>query len=365
MPIDAKIRKIIETNGYINIDDMMEQVLLINPDSYYVYTENIGIDGDFITSPEISQLFGEIIALWVIEQWQKLGKPNEFCLLELGPGQGTLMDDLLRTSSKIASSFLNGAKVHLLEINHKFIQKQKFKLEKHKKEITWVKKILDLPELPLIVISNEFFDALPIKQFVKTQSRWHESILIIDPIDGKIKYSKIEIKQALQNQLKLEHLNANDGAVIEESIESLEIIRALSDHINKYSGAVLIIDYGYDIQTSERTRNQYNSTLQAVKNHQYWPIIDTLGEADLTAHVDFNALKRASKERGVSNFRNFSQRNFLLSYGIELRLHELKKTIAPEECYILDRQVLRLISPSMMGELFKVLEISNHTNFKG
>ena len=103
----------------------------------------------------------------------------------------------------------------------------------------------------------------------------------------------------------------------------------------------------------------------ALPIYQYWPIIDTLGEADLTAHVDFNALKRASKERGVSNFRNFSQRNFLLSYGIELRLHELKKTIAPEECYILDRQVLRLISPSMMGELFKVLEISNHTNFKG
>jgi NADH dehydrogenase [ubiquinone] 1 alpha subcomplex assembly factor 7 len=359
MPIDAKIRKIIETNGYIKIDDMMEQVLSINPDSYYVVTEHIGIDGDFITSPEISQLFGETIALWVIEQWQKLGKPNEFCLLELGPGQGTLMDDLLRTSSKITSGFLKGAKVHLLEINHKFIQKQKIKLEKHRREITWVEKVLDLPELPLIVISNEFFDALPIKQFIKTQdNKWHESTLVIDPIDGKIKYSKIEIKQALQTQLSLEHLNANDGAVIEESIESLEIIRALSDHIIKYSGAALIIDYGYDIQTPERTRNQYNSTLQAVKNHQYWPIIDTLGEADLTAHVDFNALKIASKERGIKEFRNFSQRNFLLSYGIEFRLQELKKTIVQQEYDVLNRQVLRLTSPAMMGELFKVLEIS-------
>jgi NADH dehydrogenase [ubiquinone] 1 alpha subcomplex assembly factor 7 len=357
MPIDAKIRSIIETNGHIKIDDMMEQVLSINPDSYYIATKNIGIDGDFITSPEISQLFGETIALWAIEQWQKLGEPGEFCLLELGPGQGTLMDDLLRASSKIAGGFVKATKVHLLEINQKFIQQQKFKLAKHKKEITWIEGVLDLPELPLVIIANEFFDALPIKQFVKTQDKWCESILVVDPIDGKIKYSKIEINKALQNQLELEHLNANDGAIIEESIKSLEIIRALSDHVNKYSGAALIIDYGYDIKTLERTRSQYNSTLQAIKNHQYWPIIDTLGEADLTAHVDFDALKKASKERGVNDFRNFSQRNFLLSYGIDLRLLELKKTVTSEEYDILNRQVLRLTSPSMMGELFKVMEM--------
>ncbi len=359
MPIDAKIRSIIAENGHIKIDDMMKQVLSINPDSYYISAENIGANGDFITSPEISQLFGETISLWAIEQWQKLGKPNEFCLLELGPGQGTLMDDLLRTSSKIAKTFAKAAKVHLLEINQKFIQKQKIKLARHKKEITWIEDISDLPALPLIIIANEFFDALPIKQFVKIQDRWFESILVVDPIDGQIKYSKIEIHKALQNQLQFDHVNANDGAIIEESIESLEIIRNLSDRIYKYSGAALIIDYGYDIKTLERSRNQYNSTLQAIKNHQYWPIIDTLGEADLTAHVDFDALKKASRERGINDFRNFVQRNFLLSYGIGVRLSELKKSLVQDEYDILDRQVLRLISKDAMGELFKVLEVSN------
>lgn len=359
MPIDAKIRSVIAANGHIKIDDMMKQVLSINSESYYISVENIGANGDFITSPEISQLFGETIALWAIEQWQALGKPSEFCLLELGPGQGTLMDDLLRTSSGIAKAFAKAAKVHLLEINQKFIQKQKAKLDKYKKEITWIKEISELPELPLIVIANEFFDALPIKQFIKTKDKWFESILIVDPIDGQIKYSKIEIYKALQNQLKFDHINANDGAIIEESIESLEVIRNLSDFIYKYSGAALIIDYGYDIKALERTRNQYNSTLQAIKNHQYWPIIDTLGEADLTAHVDFDALRKASMERGINGFRSFSQRDFLLTYGIGLRLSGLKKTLAQEECNVLDRQVLRLTSRDMMGELFKVLEVLN------
>ena len=228
----------------------------------------------------------------------------------------------------------------------------------HKKEMNWIEGISDLPKLPVIIIANEFFDALPIKQFVKIQNKWFESILVVDPIDGQIKYSKIEIHKALQNQLEFEHINANDGAIIEESIESLKIIRSLSNHIYKYFGSALIIDYGYDIQTTKRSRNQYNSTLQAIKNHQYWPIIDTLGEADLTAHVDFDALKKASKERGINDFRNFSQRNFLLAYGIGLRLRELKKGITQAECDILDKQVLRLVSQGMMGELFKVLEIS-------
>jgi NADH dehydrogenase [ubiquinone] 1 alpha subcomplex assembly factor 7 len=358
MPIDAKIRTIIETNGYIKIDEMMRQVLSINPDSYYIATENIGAGGDFITAPEISQLFGEIIALWAIEQWQKLGRPNEFCLLELGPGHGTLMSDLLRASG-VVKAFLDAAKIHLLEINPKFIQKQKAKLKAHKKEITWIEHISDLPKLPTIIIANEFFDALPIKQFTKLQDRWFESILVVDPIDGQIKYGKIEIHKALAQQLALEHVNANDGAIIEESLESLEIVRSLSDHIYKYSGSALIIDYGYNIEVSERNRNQYNSTLQAIKNHQYWSIIDSLGEADLTAHVDFDALKKASQERGVKDFRNFSQRDFLLSYGIELRLEKLKRGLNQAECNILNRQVLRLISQDMMGELFKVLEIQS------
>lgn len=356
MAIDAKIRSVIDLNGYIKIDEMMREVLSINPSSYYRATAHIGAKGDFITAPEISQTFGETIALWAIEQWQRLGRPSEFVLAELGPGQGTLMNDLLR-ASRVVKGFFEAARIYLLEINNNFINKQRSKLKIHEKEITWINKIEDIPALPTIIIANEFFDALPIKQFIKLKKKWYESVLITDPLDGRIKYSTIEIHNTLAQQFEHEYINANDGAIIEESIESLDIVRLISDHIHKHSGSALIIDYGYDIYPKERSRNQYNATLQAVKDHKYWPIIDSLGEADLTAHVDFNALRKASVERKIKDFKNSTQREFLLKYGIEIRLSELQKLVNPEEGAILYRQVERLIAPHLMGELFKVLEI--------
>jgi SAM-dependent MidA family methyltransferase len=356
MAIDFGIRNIIKSDGHIKIDDMMREVLRAHSDSYYRKIRNIGIKGDFITSPEISQLFGEMIGLWAIEKWQQLGRPGRFTLLELGPGQGKLMQDFLRVA-KLVPEFYKAAEIYLLEINQYFIKKQRARLEQFDKEITWISDVKKLPEDPLIIIANEFFDALPIKQYVKVKTKWFESVLVVDPVDGRIKYSKMAIKDLLQKQLLLDHPNAQDGAILEESVESLDITRILSKHLKSYCGAALIIDYGYDINTETRDRGQYNSTLQAVKNHQYSSIIETLGEADVTAHVDFNALKKAAYEQAVRDCFVSSQREFLLKYGIELRLSELKKKVTTEQADILNKQVFRLISEKQMGQLFKVLEL--------
>lgn len=358
MAIDSKIRQIIAENGHIKIDEMMREVLSLHSNSYYKTLKNIGSDSDFITSPEISQLFGEIIAIWAITKWKKIGRPDEFILLELGPGTGSLIHDFLRVCN-IEPDFLRTMEIYLYDINLNFISKQREKLAPLKKEIKWIDNFENLPSKPLIVIANEFFDALPIKQYIKVKKYWFEYIFITDPFTGNIQYNKMSIPEHLQIQLDMEHVNANDGAVFEESIESLAIIRELSRHVKNHGGSALIIDYGYNIKAENRKRSQYNSTLQAMKNHKYWPIIDTLGEADITAHVDFNALEKAAREQKIVKFDYCTQREFLLNYGIELRSKILQKSLSQEEHYIIDKQVERLVSPSMMGELFKVLSFTS------
>jgi NADH dehydrogenase [ubiquinone] 1 alpha subcomplex assembly factor 7 len=356
MPIDSKIRHIIKENGHIKLDDMMREVLSTNPNSYYKSTKAIGKNGDFITSPEISQLFGEMIALWAIEKWQSLGSPDKFALVELGAGQGKLMQDFLRVA-KLAPNFFAAIELFIYEINPFFISLQKENLVEYNKPISWIQDLKEIAKIPTIIIANEFFDALPIKQYLKVKDNWYESILVTDPIDGKIKFHKTELSKILQNQLLLEHKEANDGAIIEESLESLIIIRFLSEHLHAHTGAALIIDYGYNIQTNNRTREQYNSTLQAIKNHQFNPVLETLGEADLTTHVDFNALSNAANQRGIKNIAVSLQKDFLIKYGIEIRLNSLKESLSKDDFTNVKKQVFRLTSEQQMGELFKVLEL--------
>ncbi len=358
MAIDYKIRSIIKDLGHIKIDDMMREVLSINPNSYYRSKTSIGADGDFITSPEISQLFGETIGFWMISKWQELGCPKKFALIELGPGQGILMRDLMRTA-KLLPEFTKAVEIFLYEINQNYIKKQKENLSFIKQKINWIDNINQLPPIPCIIISNEFFDALPIKQYIKSRNRWYESVITCDPTDGMLKFNKVELNKSLFNQLNIDHKNAQDGALMEESAEGLEIIRKIAIHLVKFKGACLTIDYGYNIELFKRTRHQYNSSLQAIKNHQYHPIIDSLGEADLSAHVDFNALKNAVIQKNIKNISISSQHNFLVNNGIIIRQQSLKKQASSDYSAILDNQLYRLIAKEQMGEIFKVMEYTS------
>lgn len=355
MAIDSKIRSIIKNLGHIKIDDMMREVLSAHRGSYYKSKEAIGETGDFITAPEISQLFGETIGFWLINKWYELGSPTDFALVELGPGMGTLMADLMRVLN-LVPELNNAVDIFLLEINKNFIKKQKDKLNYLKKEPTWISSINELPKKLCIIISNEFFDAMPIKQYIKLKDKWYESVIICDPVDEELKLDKMELSKALLEQLEIDHKNAKDGAVVEESVESLNIMRKVAVHLLKFGGSCLTTDYGYNIEPYNRTRGQYNSTLQAIKNHKYHPIMSSLGEADLTAHVDFDALKNAVLQKGIKEINISSQHDFLIKHGIKIRHKLLKKGNSSEIIKILDKQLHRLIDKSQMGEIFKVME---------
>ncbi len=256
MPIDSSIRDLISKYGHISVDLLMKEALSSNSSSYYQQQSLIGAGGDFTTSPEISQLFGEIIGLWVIEKWRQLGTPKKINLVEMGPGRGLLMRDLLRVA-KLMPEFYNSLQIQLVEINPNFIEWQQSNLSQFNLKIDWLTKIEDIAELPSIMIANEFFDALPIKQYIKVKELWYESIFIADPSDGKIRFDKIGLTKELQAQLLQDHPNAFDGAIVEESLSSLETIRFMLKHIKKFRGNALIIDYGYDVDPKIRARHQY------------------------------------------------------------------------------------------------------------
>ena len=208
------------------------------------------------------------------------------------------MRDLLKVA-KIAPEFFSAIQIELIDINPNFIEWQKKNLSNFDINIKWLKQISEVAKLPTLFIANEFFDALPIKQFIKVKDTWYEVILIANQNDGKIKFEKIALNKILNEQFLIDYITAYDGAVIEESIESLEIIKTISKHIKTLKGAALIIDYGYNISNLKRTRHQYNSTLQAIKNHQFYPVLDSLGEADLSAHVDFYSLAKVARAHKI------------------------------------------------------------------
>ncbi|MFY9589149.1 class I SAM-dependent methyltransferase [Rickettsia endosymbiont of Halotydeus destructor] len=359
MSIEWRIRQFIKENGYISCDQLMREVLSSGPSSYYQHTDMLGTDGDFLTAPEISQLFGEIIGLWCIKEWQKIGCPSRISIIELGPGRGLLMRDLLRVA-KLVPEFYQAITIELIEINPNFITNQQTNLQDINLPINHHLFVENIAKTPAIIIANEFFDAIPIKQYIKVKELWYERVCTVEPLDNQIKFDKIAINKNLQDYLLQTHVEANDGAVMEESYDSIKIMQFISDHLKNLSGSCLVIDYGYDINPNYRTRNQYNSTIQAIKNHKYHPLLENLGKADLSAHVDFYALKSVAKNTGLHIIETISQREFLTQNGILLRSKILQDKIAPAQAKIIERQVNRLISPDQMGTLFKILQISSH-----
>ncbi len=292
---------------------------------YYASRDPFGSDGDFITAPEISQIFGEIIGIWAITAWQKMGSPEHFALVEFGPGRGTLMADLLR-AAKVAPLFK--PEIHLVETSPILSEVQKSKL-RHSGEsqnltkdpavkpqddvalITWHTELPDL-DIPYIAIANEFFDALPIKQFVRGRER----------------------KIIVENEKLAFDLVAED-----ELIEEICPLGAhIMEQIAKTATAGIIIDYGYNEDIN-------GNSLQAVKGHKYQNVLENPGNADLTAHVNFLELSKILTKFSVKNCNITTQREFLLGHGADVRAKLLGK----------EADLNRLIDSTQMGELFKVL----------
>lgn len=330
------IKEHIQKKGFL---DLYTYISLCQSHPEYGYYSNkegvdiLGKKGDFVTSPEISFVFNEIIAFWLIRQWEKAGRPEEIHLVELGPGQGKLMEGILKTLKKIPS-FYAVCKIHFVEINPTFQRLQKEKISifgevYHYQNLGFLSKI----KQPIFLIANEFFDALPVHQYMEKEGKWYE------------------VGVGLNGQNKLQYAYApceNMPESVEFQPDTVKIIECISEHIKQWGGAALVIDYGY--------WEGQGDTVQAIYKHRHVGIFEYPGKADISVHVNFKNIALQCNKRGLQ-YNIQTQRQFLLDFGIQLRLEQICSQVDNVQASLICQGVDRLIDPSKMGQLFKVLHI--------
>lgn len=344
--LDLLLKEKIRAHGSVSIAEFMELALSHPQYGYYMTRDPFGTRGDFITSPEISQTFGELIGAYCVDVWHKMGG-GAFALVECGPGRGTLMADLLR-ATRLVSGFHDRMSIHMVESSPTLAHTQYIRLRSDHARIEWLDSIAELPDnLPLILIANEFFDALPIKQHVHTKEGLCERRVSFDKDTQQFYFTLSPPALALAKSSTI----IPHGTVVETSPASREIMRQIAARIHTQGGAALIIDYGY-------FGDNHRETLQAVKHHLYHPILSDIGQADITAHVDFTTLMDIARGERVFCHGLISQGQFLARLGIDLRLSALLKRALPEQHETIISGVTRLISPQAMGDLFKVMSLT-------
>ena len=345
-PVEAEIRRRIEADGPVPVATLMQ---LANA-HYYATRDPFGKAGDFITAPEISQIFGELIGLWCAAVWSVMGRPNPIMLVELGPGRGTLMADALR-ALKIAPAFRVALHVHLVETSPLLRAAQERTLKDSGVPVTWHHNISQLPKGPALFIANEFFDALPVHHYVRRDKGWHERVVGIGP-DGALAFG-LSPHRVPDRIVPASHEHAAPDSISETSPDSLRIAAVLGERIAGQGGAALIVDYGYDKPGS-------GETLQALRGHAFVDALQEPGESDLTAHVDFVSLADAARLGGAAAYGPVPQRDFLLGLGILERSAMLMRQATLEQALEIESGTARLTDdkPTGMGTLFKVLALS-------
>lgn len=333
-PLETFLTDLIAAEGPLRMDRYMALCLGHPRHGYYVTRDPLGDKGDFITAPEVSQVFGELIGVWAVGAWGLMGQPQEFNLVELGPGRGTLMADVLRTVRRAAPDFAAAARVHLVETSPVLRAKQRAALGEG---AGWHDRLEDVPEGPMILLANEFFDAIPIRQFERREGVWRERVVGLS--DGRLSLGVGGIVPGSMGK---------DGDVMEFAPARDEIARHIGGRLAAHQGAALVIDYGH-LHTAP------GDTLQAMREHRFVPVTETPGEADLTSHVDFEKLAHALAEGGAITHRGMTQRDFLLAMGLEQRFAQLAGKADAATRAILERQMARLAEEAQMGNLFKLL----------
>ncbi len=328
-----QILDLTENGQTIKLDYFMQIAL----NYYYANSKIFGSEGDFITAPEISQMFGETIGIWCALNFERLDF-KEFSIVEIGPGRGLLMKDLLRATKQLKDFNQALRKIYLIENSFALAHIQQANIIDHR--AVWLKHIGELEAGNLIIIANEFFDALPIKQFKKNTKCWSE--IVVAQQHSKLVFQEIPISELNSSA------DIPNGAIIEVANYAHEYAELIASKITQ--GAFLTIDYGY-------LKSNYISTLQAVHRHKYVPVLENIGEVDLTSHVDFTTLKNIFNEKGF-NTEIALQADFLSSYGIMLRAEKLIKEGA-NPAHIA-AQIRRLMASDQMGALFKVLQAIKH-----
>ena len=338
--IQNKIRK----SGPLSISHYMEICLFHNRYGYYMKKNPIGKKGDFTTSPEISQVFGELIGVWMIHTWSTMGEPKCFNILELGPGRGTLMKDIWR-STKFCPKFQKAANILLYDRSRVLIEDQEVNLEGV--SVKWLKSLKSIPKNPTISIANEFFDALPINQFLFKNNTWFEKKVALNK-NGGIGFDFFKTDQV---ELLKDPLVEKKDVFFERSELQIETIKYLSENLRKQIGCLLIIDYGGEYGQAD--------TLQGMYQNKYCHFLERPGDIDLTSHVDFGILSDNAKYFGANPSKIVTQRHFLKKMGVFERFEKLMQFL-PENRRLTQKLALnKLVAEDQMGTLFKVLAIKS------
>jgi NADH dehydrogenase [ubiquinone] 1 alpha subcomplex assembly factor 7 len=342
--LTARIAEEIAERGPITVARFMEMALTEPELGYYMTRDPFGVAGDFTTAPEISQMFGEIIGLWSAVTWEAMGRPVPFILAELGPGRGTLMADALR-AARIRPGFLEATRLHLVETSPRLRARQQAALVDQ--EPAWHARFEDLPPGPIVLLANEFFDALPVRQFVRKGAAWHER-RIAHADNDRFRFV-IDDEAAIRDDLPA---SAPDGTIVEVGEAGNTLAAAIARRVAVQGGVTLVIDYGH-------AAGGIGETLQALRDRAYADPLSEPGAADITAHVDFAALARAAGGAGAACFGPVSQSLFLTGLGIVQRAERLARDGNPGTRSDVEAALKRLIAPSEMGNLFKVLAIAD------
>lgn len=339
------LRRRIETEGPITVAEYMSAALVHPEFGYYTRQDPFGTAGDFITAPEISQMFGELIGLWLAATWQQLGSPPNAHIIELGPGRGTLMADALRALQMVPELHA-GADIHLVEASPALRAVQSETLADY--NVYWHDGMESLPDGPCLLIANEFLDALPIRQIVRQDGSWHERLIGWE--DNQFTFLLDRAPTPLSALLPDNLIDtAPPQSLIEISPAVLGIARAIAQRIDRDGGAALMVDYGY-------AETAPGETFQAIRGHQTVDVLEEPGMADLTAHVDFGAFARAASCVDVHG--PVEQGEFLFRLGIETRRDTLSKAADVKTKKALETAVRRLTDRAEMGQLFKVVSLA-------
>ncbi len=345
--------KLIKTQGPMSIAAFMAESLGNDKHGYYMKQDPFGQDGDFTTAPEISQMFGEIIGLWQANNWLNMGRPETMHLIELGPGRGTLMQDALR-AMKIVPGLLDAVKLHLVEMSPALRKIQKKNLQAYVKPV-WYNRINEVLAAagtnPVFIIANEFFDALPVRQFQKTETGWHERLVCLDSHEELC--FQLAPMPTSEQVIPPAHHRAETGNIVEICAIGENILEEIASHIKMNDGTALIIDYGHDTHGT-------GDSLQAVKGHQYSDILTNPGDADLTTHVNFQRLKEIAQGIGIKTYGAITQGNFLQSMGIKARSDKLSLNATEAQKKDIHSALNRLTGEKEMGKLFKVMALTDH-----
>ncbi|MGE3783029.1 MAG: class I SAM-dependent methyltransferase [Alphaproteobacteria bacterium] len=353
----ARIARRIRREGPLSIAAYMA-IALHDPEAgYYANRDPFGAAGDFVTAPEISQIFGELIGACLIDWWQRVGRPDPTILVELGPGRGTLMADLLR-ASRAVPEFGRAVRLHLVETSPTLRDEQRRRLAAAAPDLApqFAVNIDALPDGPVLLIANEFLDALPIRQFVRTPDGWCERFVALDPGaepgSERLVFAEGPESPVLALLVPPKLRAAPRGTIVEIGPAAAALAASLGERLSHRPGLAVFVDYGY-------FPARPGPTLAALRRHRAVSVLDSPGETDLSAHVDFAAFIEAAGAAGAVSHGPVPQRDFLLALGAEARLARLSRRATPAQRAALTSGLMRLIDPAGMGNLFQVLALTS------